>query len=461
MWKIKQDTYIYQIPNDGFFNDYYLLVNLTMGSVDYLKKDTLNRISKADIYLSKELTKYYPKSDTSSSEELSLFYDMYMQSLKKNIRPEVIIMPWMDCDMNCSYCWQHNQRLDSKISISDFRKIIEASKNYFKDNGWHLSPEVNIFGGEPLLDDEEKKRTILELVKELKDNNLRCHFTTSGYHLDKYIEEFYDLGIDGFQITIDGPPEIHNKRRKLKNNVGSFSRIISNVKLAIQYGFNVSVRINTDMDNVDSIDELLIYFFEEGLINSSNFSVYFAPVTDHTCANSTCNISRPQTLDKLVSKIKGLPGESHYSLEFWRGADVIYKLSQKQALELPRFHYCQASYKGQLVFSPDGFIHCCLESVSDSQKSIGTWKEDFFIDERKWDQWATPVTALDECKDCNSRLFCGGGCVIARLNAKEKGNTYCERIPEQLDVILKHYWDSILINNKERFYEDSTRSTNR
>jgi uncharacterized protein len=460
MWKVKQDTYIYKVPDNKVFNDFYLLVNLVMGSVDYLKKDTLNRISEGDNNLSKELRKYFSKIDLSYSEELSLFYDLYMQSLKKNVRPEVIIIPWMDCDLNCSYCWQHNQRLDSEINTSAFQKIIQPSIIYFKDSGWHLTPEVNIFGGEPLLDDDKKKRIVLELVNELKENNLSCHFTTSGYHLDRYIDEFYGLGIDGFQITIDGPSETHNKRRKLKNNEGTFLKIMGNVKLAIQYGFNVSIRVNMDMDNVDSIDELLIYFFKEGLINSSNFSVYFSPVTDRSCVNAACNINKAQTLDMLVNKIRGLPGESHYSLEFWRGADVVYKLSQKQTLELPRFHYCQASYKGQLVFSPDGFIHCCLESVSDNQKSIGTWKDVFSIDEKKWDQWATPVTALDECNDCNSRLFCGGGCVFGRLKAKENGSSYCEMIPEQLEVIFRHYWDLILINNQGKHYEDSVGSAN-
>ena len=86
---------------------------------------------------------------------------------------------------------------------------------------------------------------------------------TNGYLLTGEIaEKLEKLQIERLQITLDGEPGIHNKRRKLAKDENTFEVIIRNIKNIIESDRNLQfiIRINVDNDNAKSIGKILDIF---------------------------------------------------------------------------------------------------------------------------------------------------------------------------------------------------------
>ncbi len=106
----------------------------------------------------------------------------------------------------------------------------------------------------------------------------------------KIAKELKKLKVKTVQITIDGPKEIHDKRRPLINGKGSFDTIINNVKEVKDYFEHISIRINIDKTNEDKIIELLKYLKNERL-TEGNCSPYlaFVDVSTEVCRDIEIN----------------------------------------------------------------------------------------------------------------------------------------------------------------------------
>ncbi len=56
--------------------------------------------------------------------------------------------------------------------------------------------------------------------------------------------------------TIDGNSKIHNRRRTNLNYEDTYTRLLRNVRSALQAGINVLIRVNVDKENYEHLDEL-------------------------------------------------------------------------------------------------------------------------------------------------------------------------------------------------------------
>ncbi len=156
----------------------------------------------------------------------------------------------LDCNFECPYCFERCKR---RLSI-DWSKlkhdVLTAAGN---EKFFHVS----LFGGEPLLEREN----ILKFMSLLNKENKRTFFTgslvTNGYLLSK---DFVARApwLRKVQITLDGPPEVHDKRRFLKGGKGTFWRIWSNM---LHYLYSSSgllvIRSNLDRNNLHEYSGLL------------------------------------------------------------------------------------------------------------------------------------------------------------------------------------------------------------
>ena len=97
---------------------------------------------------------------------------------------------------------------------------------HFINNDVQEAEAVSIawYGGEPLLCPEIIQR-ITENI-HVKDGGFTASVITNGYFLDRKMAEFLQRQKVGYaQVTVDGPPDIHNARRRLPNGQDTFHRI--------------------------------------------------------------------------------------------------------------------------------------------------------------------------------------------------------------------------------------------
>jgi MoaA/NifB/PqqE/SkfB family radical SAM enzyme len=90
--------------------------------------------------------------------------------------------------------------LKRQLSLSDYVRLLDELAP--------SRPIISLFGGEPLLYPD-----ILPLVREIKARGLTCTVITNGGRLEGYARELVEAGIDLIAVSIDGPPELHNRIR--------------------------------------------------------------------------------------------------------------------------------------------------------------------------------------------------------------------------------------------------------
>lgn len=89
--------------------------------------------------------------------------------------------------------------------------------------------------------------------------------------------------------------------------------------------------------------------------------------------------------------------------------------------------YCGAN-TGNYIFSPDGQIYACWESLGKSCSRLGRYAPDIEIDQSAVDRWFNrSIATLPECQDCRYALICGGGCAqYAEYNYGNLYHKYCD-----------------------------------
>ncbi|MBP6976560.1 SPASM domain-containing protein, partial [Candidatus Dojkabacteria bacterium] len=223
-----------------------------------------------------------------------------------------------------------------------------------------------------------------------------------------------------FQVTLDGPPESHNKRRILKNGGETFDKIIENIKYILDNNKieKISLRINYDKGNVDKIPEFLEYvaknFDKDRIILSLGF---ISKTVDDTDAN------------KYVSKYGIKKGEiSKYYLPLYEKAvELGFQMSDLFMLT----GMCTSKLDNALVISSNGDIFKCLSGVGRNDFIEGN------VDSNQYDlpNYLYPEL-YKECmeKECPYLPLCHTGCRFeSYLKDGEKKEVDCNK--EVLDSV--------------------------
>jgi uncharacterized protein len=120
---------------------------------------------------------------------------------------------------------------------------------------------IDWFGGEPLLGFEAiaDLAPFFQSFSAANDVKLTADITTNGYRLTPDIAgKLLDWGTRGFQVTLDGLAEDHDRKRPLKNGGSTFWTVLNNIGAMKQFphDFKFRLRINYDRDNVERLEPL-------------------------------------------------------------------------------------------------------------------------------------------------------------------------------------------------------------
>jgi len=206
------------------FEDSYLLLNPLSGAVDLLKESDYQILEE----LKKGSSKNFDWQFTAYLRERGYLYEDKEEEEKKltetfkefleinNTSPtQIFFVPTYNCNLACSYCFQ--QGIKDKKDLPT-KEVLDAFFNYVKQN-FKNEPEkpfLTLFGGEPLIASEYQKEVIAYFLYQAKINGYEVSIVTNGYALKEYMPILIKGVIKEVQITVDGPPEIHDQRRVTK-----------------------------------------------------------------------------------------------------------------------------------------------------------------------------------------------------------------------------------------------------
>ncbi|RLD16583.1 MAG: hypothetical protein DRI22_01070 [Caldiserica bacterium] len=342
------------------------------------------------------------------------------------------IIPTTACNFCCNYCFEQGIK-----SISMDEETLRNTESFIKNKINEFKPEeveVAYYGGEPLLEVEKILRigaTLNSFTKE-KAISLKAEIVTNGYlyNLDTAQELYEKANVERAQITLDGPPPVHNSRRKHRFHGGTFYTIFQNMRqiLESKLPIKINLRVNLDKTNISSLKDLLEIL--SVFASNENFDLYFAPVTGNVHMEKHL-FTTEEYGNVYVDVI--LPLLKQYGFDYEQYPDISYVF----CAGITPFHY---------LIDADGYIKKCYDLVGRNEHNVGDISTYDFnhVEVLKW-ELMEPLS--EECKTCKFLPVCGGGCPFKKLST---GENHCEMWKYIMDKLLVKIYE--LKEENEKVY---------
>ena len=347
-----------------------------------------------------------------------------------------------DCNFRCPYCFEREIIKDgnNSLRLTFSKKLVDKAFeaiSKIEPNKKLQNRSIQLFGGEPLL--KENKEIVKYIVNKGRNYGFTFVATSNGYDLDCYEDLLKDGYIQGVQVTVDGSKTVHDSRRIHSVNIHSFDKIIGNIKMALNRGIAIKIRINIDSNNIGEIVKLNNFFNEAGLYSYEKFSVYAAYISGEVNFNPTAyeqnklkNITQQDFLNTLNSENVKIKHDEQLYLNIYNS------INKNKNLMLFPCH-CDAQ-NNSYIFDPLGNLYSCLEIVGNKNESIGTYKDDVIWTEGKNKWFSRNTGILDKCSKCKYVFLCGGGCFAKVLTSSNHIESYCDGYSTRFkDIVCKIY----------------------
>ena len=323
------------------------------------------------------------------------------------------IMLTLNCNFACPYCYQ--SRVNKCLSPEIQQAIVQYVSRTME---YKRRLVIEWFGGEPLLGISEIKRLSEEFLRicEKQGAQYEAGIITNGYLLSESVAaELSRLGVKSVQVTIDGPPDIHNKRRILRDGRPTFDVILKNLEGAVKYIPSVGVRVNLDKTNSDRFPELLSYLtpLKEHLLIGLAPVV---PVQDAQSYHRFCFLQSCDYLQVICRLEQLLQSTGFISLNTGHAADCRWKTATAV--------FCGAYQLDSNIIDPEGHLYKCVALAGKTSTKVGTlspsgeisydWSR--LLPWLIWEPFEDPV-----CSNCPELPLCLGGCHLGRLYPGSQG----------------------------------------
>lgn len=405
------------------YKDKLLLYNALNHSFSYLhncsnSKDLINDFFKTSI--AKEMGYVH---DDFYDEEKS--YLMKMQDKNESRFLNLIILPTMQCNFKCPYCYE-NQR--DKIMHKETVQSIEnfISLHLHEYSGLH----IGWFGGEPLL-----KLDIIETInkkaQEISNKLGKVFFssiTTNGYLLSKdTFERLLELNVKSFTVTLDGTKEYHNKYRILYDNTGTYDLLLNNIVdiSRTKRNFTFNIRMNVNKDNYSNLDnfinEMYKYFGSD-----KRFDISLVLTSDW--GGDTVN----QMKDDLLSS-----SECLYDIAI-KNKD---KFRFKNLFKIIEGESCSFVNRHSYVIDTNGNLLKCTVHFNHEKVNVGKILPTghLKINYSNLAYWNLHNNSLGTCENCKISLCCKGNFCPASDNYKKSCGYTNDRLNKM--IIAKYELD--------------------
>ncbi|MFN8259203.1 MAG: anaerobic sulfatase maturase [Bacteroidales bacterium] len=168
------------------------------------------------------------------------------------------------CNLDCSYCYYlekeklYPEKKQAKMPYDVLEKyIVQHLETSVEERilfSWH--------GGEPTLAGIEFYKKLVEIQKKnrVHGKEILNGIQTNGVNLNDEWCQFFSEENFYVGISIDGPEEMHNKNRVLKNGTDTFQKVMNGYKLLKKYSINSEILCVVNAYNVDHPIEVYNFF---------------------------------------------------------------------------------------------------------------------------------------------------------------------------------------------------------
>ena len=291
------------------------------------------------------------------------------------------ILPTTDCNARCFYCYQNGiKHVTMTKEVAD--QLITFISNHRGESDTVI---LSWFGGEPTLG----KQRIDYICEGLKALNIPyfSNMVSNGYLFDeKGVQQAKDLWhLRSIQITLDGTEAVYNEVKSFVSVKESpYRKVLKNIKLFIDEGIHVDIRLNMDEHNADDLLELVTEL-ENLFSGKQNLIVYVRLLKE----NVGCKPVVHEGNDKIILRKRYMQLRDRLEKAGW---------PQTKMYMIPKLtvNHCMADNPGIVQCTPDGILGKCEDSIY--EHTVGTLKEGI-INKYEVERWKQK-SYFEPCYSC-------------------------------------------------------------
>jgi uncharacterized protein len=345
-------------------------------------------------------------------DELTLVINENINDIQESTTLYQVIQPSANCQLGCGYCGQKHTK--DQLDPENYDLLIDRLESKINKNKHLQHLHIGWFGGEPLMGLISLRILSEKLIALAKASNLEysAKVVTNGLALKKnlFLELVNNNGVSEFEITLDGTPEFHNKRRFVKSGEKSFDIIfnnlieIFNIPNYSELAVNISIRCNVDKSNFEGVEPLIKLMAEKNFQNKiSHF--YVAPI--HSWGNDAHLLSLEK--DEFAQR------EVDWFITMYKNGFTPTLLPKRTK------NVCMVVDKNAELLDAFGNIYNCTEvsyvpEYKDSEYLLGNINNtspDKVFEKLPLSDWNDLILKKDDrfmCPDCKMLPVCGGMC---------------------------------------------------
>ncbi len=347
----------------------------------------------------------------------------------------MLIKPASDnCNLRCKYCFYHDvsekrsQKSYGMMSYDTLETIVKKSAEYAEG-----ICNFSFQGGEPTLRGLDFFKKLIELQKKyIHGIQVNNSIQTNGTLVDDEWARFFAENKFLVGLSLDGVECVHNKYRKDANGSGTFEKVFNAARLMDKYGADYNILFVVTHDTVKHVKEIYRFYRESGF-------KFIQPIP---------------CLDPFGEEDGGNPyslSSDDYAIflkeifDLWyddmmRGQITVIRNFDNYIGILAGFRPEMCSMSGrcvcQFVIEADGGVYPCDFYVLDEWK-LGNINSDSLHKMENCEVAKKFVSVSeyknDECKQCQYKYLCRGGCRRNReplVNGNPSLNIYCNAYRE-------------------------------
>ncbi len=393
------------------FEDEYVLFNTLGGAIFVVDSEIKGYLEKNEIAsLSEEYKELFTDNGIiveDSLNEQDAYKMMYEMSKYNSVSTALHVITTYDCNLACVYCYEGKGELEHKaMDEKTARCAIQFIKNQTKNNNSKVLG-IELFGGEPLLNMPINLLVAKELSSWCEENGVRFSINAITNGTLSTAQNVDDLAAYtcSFLVTLDGPKEIHDQRRVLKDGTGTFDTIIEGLHRVHDAHLRIMIRINVDETNRNHIVPLFGFLKEEGL---NNAVISIKPVFNTSAACLSYNFCMPDTETlQVVNDLYIKAREMNFGLE-----DPLRPSPQGA---------CNAQKISYFTIDPYLRLFKCAILPPYEKNAVGKVRiEDAHpvFNHVNVDFLSRDPMVIEPCKTCKFVPMCRGGCPVEIYDIK-------------------------------------------
>lgn len=377
---------------------------------------------------------------------------------KKHVINNLTIIPTMNCQGNCSYCYnKHNNNLtDAYLNIDTLKNTIEKLK---KDNYSFDVTTINFYGGEPFLNEDIEQLVDYLFSNNIVNDNIILNISSSLLYNNEIFNRVVKTCIDlknknipfFVSISIDfGTNEKNYTRISTTNSYINKKTLIDRANI-LMYN-NIPIKLSsivTALTNIKQLEIEIKQHYLSSLFYNTNinyrslnvnslFNYRIAAVHNNELYLSNEKID--ELFEFLARNKETLPITQNMFpyLDIIKTTDIV-KISDNIYMLLYQPTYC-GIYSRSITIMLDGNLSSCHMDPYNNNVYLTENMKDYDL-----------IFNNKKCNNCEYYLVCRSGCININkeTNKKEALDSYCYYLKQCINFSMQNFYNTF--NNKKDF----------